>query len=167
MRENNRKGFTLIELMVICAIIAVLAAIAIPIYTNYVRRGKQIEAKTLLMTAKVEQEQFRAENNCYTTTAANLVETSRLYVNNRVYNTAPTITGTASPPTTCAPTGPNPSPLDDFKAVITGTLASGRPLDRWAISDRISAPVHCDGRPTYTVDQIAACAGGSTTEMEY
>ena len=161
------KGFTLIELMVVVSIIIVLAAIAIPIYSNYVYRGKQVEAKTLLMTLKVEEEQFRAENNCYTTVPANLVESNRLFSNNRVYSSAATpagtltITGTSANP--CATAGlPN-----DFQAVVTGRLASGHATDRWAISDLIPAPVHCDGRTTYTPDQTAACVGGTTTEMEY
>jgi len=165
---DDQKGFTIIELMVVVAIIAVLAAIAYPIYTNYVYRGKQVEAKTLLMTIKVEEEQYRAENNCYTTTLANLLESSKLFSNNRVYSSGATpagtvtITGTNANACTADATRP-----DNFRAVITGRLANGHPTDSWGISDAISSPVHCDGRPSYTVDQLAACAGSATTEMEY
>src|SRR3970282_736817 len=86
MKTNGGKGFTLIELMIVVSIIAILAAIAVPIYINYVYRGKQVEAKTLLMTLKVEQEQFHAENNCYTSSVANLPETNKIYPSNRIYN---------------------------------------------------------------------------------
>jgi type IV pilus assembly protein PilE len=161
MRVNNRKGFTLVELMVVVAIIAILAAIAIPIYMNYVRRGKQIEAKTLLMALKVEEEQYRAENNCYTTTAANLVETSKLYTSNRVYTTAPAITPVPAAPPFCV------APLaDGFRAVATGILVSGKPNDRWAISDLLQAPVHCDSRWLGGSNEALAC-NGTTTLMEY
>ena len=157
----HRNGFNLIELMIVLAVLGIIAAVAVPIYTNYTYRGKQVEAKTLLMTLKVEEEQFRAENNCYTTIVANLTATDRLYRNNSVYKTVPTITGASTG--SCTTAGlPN-----DFQAVVTGTLASGKPTDKWGISDRIPAPVHCDGRATYTTDQTAACAGQTTTEMEY
>ncbi|HLF87841.1 MAG TPA: prepilin-type N-terminal cleavage/methylation domain-containing protein [Anaerolineales bacterium] len=159
---TEKRGFTLIELMVVVSIIIVLAAIAIPLYSNYVYRGKQVEAKTLLMTLKVEQEQFRAENNCYTTNVVNLPETNRLYPRNRVYITAPVITGAVNT-TGCAA---GLSPVDDFKAVVTGTLASGHAVDRWGISDTIPAAVHCDSRWVGGSPEAIAC-GSTTTEMEY
>jgi len=160
-RPNENHGFTIIELMVVVAIIAILAAVAYPIYTNYVFRGKQVEGKSLLMTLKVEEEQFRSENNCYTTSVANLIETSKLFVANRYYNAAPVITGTAS--VACAA---GLSPVDDFQATVTATLAASHPADLWAISDAIPAPVHCDTRWTGGSPEAIAC-GGTTAELEY
>ncbi|MEM7828127.1 MAG: prepilin-type N-terminal cleavage/methylation domain-containing protein [Candidatus Aenigmatarchaeota archaeon] len=48
MRIKDKKGFTLIELMVVIIIIAVLAAIAIPLYTSYTKHAKAGEASNLL-----------------------------------------------------------------------------------------------------------------------
>lgn len=49
---NNQKGFTLIELMIVVAIIAILAAIALPAYQDYVARSQVTEANSLASGAK-------------------------------------------------------------------------------------------------------------------
>ena len=63
-------GFTLIEVMVTVAIIAVLAAIAIPNYTDYVRRGKLQEATSNLLAMRTKMEQYFQDNRSYTTPGA-------------------------------------------------------------------------------------------------
>lgn len=61
----NQKGFTLIELMIVVAIIGILASIAIPSYTDYVKKGKAAEATTNLATGRVKMEQFFQDNRTY------------------------------------------------------------------------------------------------------
>lgn len=61
----QNRGFTLIELMIVVAIISILTAIALPSYTNYVVRGKIPEATAQLASMQVKMEQFFQDNHTY------------------------------------------------------------------------------------------------------
>jgi type IV pilus assembly protein PilE len=63
MRRN--LGFTLIEVMIVVAIIAILAAIAIPSYTDYVRRGRITDAVSKLSALQVKMEQYFQDHRTY------------------------------------------------------------------------------------------------------
>lgn len=63
--SSNQKGFTLIELMIVVAIIGILTAIAMPNYTDYVKRGKAAEATSDLANGRVKMEQFFQDNRTY------------------------------------------------------------------------------------------------------
>lgn len=59
------KGFTLVELMVTIAVIAVLAAISIPLYSGYVREGHFSSMRSSLSRLRTDIEDFRLENETY------------------------------------------------------------------------------------------------------
>ena len=63
--RNRHAGFTLIEVMVVVAIIGILSAIAIPLYSDYVRRARVSEALGLLAGMRPRMEQFFQDNRTY------------------------------------------------------------------------------------------------------
>jgi type IV pilus assembly protein PilE len=64
------RGFTLIELMVVVALVAILAAVAMPSYGDYLRRGALPEAFTHLSDLRVKMEQYYQDNRNYGNTGA-------------------------------------------------------------------------------------------------
>ena len=67
---HRKKGFTLIELMIVVAIIGILAAIAIPNFLKYQAKSKQSEAKVNLKGVFTSEQSFQAEKNRFGTFSA-------------------------------------------------------------------------------------------------
>ena len=65
LRLQSESGFTLIELLVVVAIIGILAAIAIPQFTAYRKRGHEAQVKSDLRNAAVAQEAYFAQYSTY------------------------------------------------------------------------------------------------------
>lgn len=69
---RKQEGFTLIELMIVVAIIGILAAIAIPNFLQYQMKSRQSEAKTNLQAIKTSEVSFQGERGCYIGVAVEL-----------------------------------------------------------------------------------------------
>jgi type IV pilus assembly protein PilE len=76
MHLKPQYGFTLIELMVVVVIVAILAAVGIPAYSDYVLRGKIPDATSTLSTKRVKLEQWFLDNRTYATSAECTADTS-------------------------------------------------------------------------------------------
>lgn len=67
--RNKRMGFTLVELMIVVAIISIISAFAYPSYRENVRRGNRAEVRALMLENAQFMERFLTENNSYLQTA--------------------------------------------------------------------------------------------------
>ena len=134
------NGFTLIELMVTVAIIAILAAIAIPNYSDYVRRGKLQEATSNVLAMRTKMEQYFQDNRSYTTPGAPVLAPctagSSVPIPTLKYFTI-TCPATANPATTYTiqASGNDPTLVGisftiDQGNVRATTVAGGSPMDQ-------------------------------------
>ncbi len=65
-------GFTLIEIMIVIAILAILAAVAIGIYNSFIKTGFEVDPVSVLLQAGSAQEQYYADHGCYATNIEDL-----------------------------------------------------------------------------------------------
>jgi prepilin-type N-terminal cleavage/methylation domain-containing protein len=67
MQRNRPHGFTLIELMIAVAIVAILAMVAVPSYSAYLMRGHMAEAASGLAAVRAQMERHYQDNRSYAT----------------------------------------------------------------------------------------------------
>ncbi|HEY3730123.1 MAG TPA: type IV pilin protein [Steroidobacteraceae bacterium] len=102
------KGFSLVELMVALAIVAMLAAIAIPMYTKQVQHSRRVDARTAVLDAAGREERYLSTAGSYAATWAQLgfnsaaATTNALTVGSGYYQMS--ITSTAAVPPNTPPT---------------------------------------------------------------
>lgn len=80
MKSHQRmRGFTLLELMITVVIVSILAAIALPSYSDYVTRGRIPDATSELAARRVQMEQFYQDNHTYAAAPACTAATASQY----------------------------------------------------------------------------------------
>jgi len=136
---RNKKGFTLIELMIVVAIIGILAAIAIPNFLKFQAKSKQSEAKTNLKAVLTAETSYFGEYNQYgtfNTVNWSPVGTRQLYAyfitdgTTPEYNSAPVVY-----PGTANWQGFTPGfTTIDFTAGAAGNIDSDAIIDVWTIT---------------------------------
>ena len=73
MKKALQKGFTLIELMIVVAIIGILAAVAIPAYQDYIARSQVSEAVSLLGSGKSPMAEFYSDKGLWPSNASDVM----------------------------------------------------------------------------------------------
>jgi type IV pilus assembly protein PilE len=131
---GRARGFTLIELMVVVAVIAILATIVFPIYENYIRNVRRGDARTAALAVAMAQERFFTVNGRYNATPASIFQdpTSPYRGGNSekgyyTYTIAPGLIDTSTPNTCNRTTATCNSVNQCFTVTVNpvGTLSQG------------------------------------------
>ena len=120
MKRSMQKGFTLIELMIVVAIIGILAAVALPAYQDYTVRAKVSEVILAASSAKTSVAESAQINSAMPTAASLVVDTqASKFVSSVVYSQTSTSVGVVTVTTTAAD-----SKISGVTVFMTGTLAA-------------------------------------------
>jgi len=101
--SQHARGFTLVEVLVVVAVLGILSAVVYPSYSNYVLRARRVDAKTALLDLASREERYYSVNNLYSNngTALGYATTFPVAINvsgNVYYNlSAPVLQTTPSP----------------------------------------------------------------------
>jgi type IV pilus assembly protein PilE len=70
--DSRSRGFTLVELMVVCAIVAILAMIAVPSYSMYMKQSRRADAESTLMDIAQREQQYLLDQRAFAPTVVTL-----------------------------------------------------------------------------------------------
>jgi len=116
------RGFTLVELMIVVAIVAIIAAIAIPSYQRSVMRGNRNAAESLMLDMAAAQERFLVDNRNYATSASQLGYASSTYPNNVSANYSIAVSSSSGAPPSFTITATPQSGSQQANDTTCGTL---------------------------------------------
>jgi len=128
--KKNQQGFTLIELMIVVAIIGILAAVALPAYQDYTKRAKVSEILVLASKDKVSVSEYYMSTGNYPNSAQSGVS---FLAAQSEYITAITYTTTSSPDTAILTYAVESDAIAVGNVIFTGT-GSGTGV-RWTCTD--------------------------------
>jgi type IV pilus assembly protein PilE len=122
---STLRGFTLIELMITCAIVAILSAIAFPSYQKHVQKSARASAKAQMMDLANREQQVLLANRSYTTTLPNYSLPSELTTKYTF-----SIATASTPPAFTITFAPINSQVSDGTLTLTSD-GTKSPADKW------------------------------------
>lgn len=105
MDKFKHKGMTLIELLIVVAIVGILASVALPSWNSQVQKARRADARNTLLLVQIEQEKYRADNGSYASSMSALGlstynSTSRDYYNVSIVSSSATAFVASAAPNT-------------------------------------------------------------------
>ena len=133
MRKQLQSGFTLIELMIVVAIVGILAAIAIPAYKDYMTRSKVSECAATLGACKTSIAEFHSDRGAMPSnvTSAGCSTTASQYCDN--------LTVAATGAATIQISGTGDTVADGCALTLTPTLDGSNNITEWTGSSSAAA----------------------------
>ena len=169
MKKNLQRGFTLIELMIVVAIIGILAAIAIPNFTRFQAKSKQSEAKTNLKAIFTSAKSYFAEHDTYVPAGGTNQLTDTGFApetNNRyTYKYGTGVVQTVNPATAtlaCTVVAAASATQTAFNANACGNVDTDAFIDSWQMNDLNQL---CNGGAPATLG--AACANENGNDVTH
>lgn len=131
----TQRGFSLIELMIVVAIVGIIASIAYPSYMNAIRESRRTEGRNALLNIELLQQKHRANNTTYGTTAnilgAGTTTENGHYVLAISNNTATTYTATATAQNDQANDSENGTSCATLTVTVNGVSITRTPAVCW------------------------------------
>ena len=134
-RLKSRKGFTLIELMIVVAIIGILAAIAIPNFLKFQAKAKQSEAKNNLSAVFTSETSYFGEKNVYGTTFPEINWSPEGTSRYQYFLASGQSTGSVAATETTLPSNVAVTSTA-FTAGASGNIDNDATKDQWTIDDK-------------------------------
>ena len=157
--KSVQHGFTLIELMIVIAIIGILAAIAIPAYQNYTVRAQVTEGSSLIGGLE------SAFDECYAahgTAAAPCDTNAHLGINNTISGTYVSSVSLTAPAQINVTYGTNANANINGQTVVWSAYSSANGDITWVCNDQTSAKAAIAGPPALTTVNGGTAAADGT-----